>query len=102
MIDRTKYPYLFWGWRLALPYNLIAWIYGILLRNDLVLIGIDSIKNSLTYFFTPAMVPILIFEGNSFGDYFWLVIQMISILFISWILVSPIFGMFRLLIGLKN
>lgn len=102
MIDRTKFPYLYWGWRLALPYNILGCIYGILLRNDLILESFPKIGHALTFLFTPAMAPILIFDNNGIVSIFWLVVQQLSILFITWILISPIFGMFRLLIGLKN
>lgn len=102
MIDRNRFPYLYWGWRVALPYNIIAWIFGLLLRLHFIPKELGEFGHALVFFFTPGMAPIIVFENNGFSSFFWLIIQLAAILFVTWVIVSPIFGMFRLIIGLKN
>jgi len=102
-ISRDKYPYLYWGLRVALPYNLIGIAFGLMLRFDkFPTFWGEKLSNYMIFLFMPVSGPISVYQGNSFGEHLGLFGTYRVIFFFSWIVSAPLIGMLRNMLGFKD
>ena len=101
-LDEGKNPELYWGLRVALPYNMIGWAFGFLVRFGHFPKELGDWGTSILFVFIPVSSQIIDFQGDRYGDYIMTGANLIITLFISWIVFSPIVGLFRGIIGLAD
>ena len=101
-IDEKKNPEIYWGLRVALPYNAIGIAFGILVRMDQFPQDIGDVGTAILFIFVPVAAQIIDYTGNDYASMALLIVSLLSTFFISWVIFSPIVGLFRGILGLQD
>lgn len=81
---------------------MIGWAFGFLVRFGHFPKEIGDWGTGILFNFVPVSSQIIDFEGGRYGDYIMTGANLIIILFVSWIIFSPIVGLFRGIVGLSD
>lgn len=101
-LDSSKNPELYWGLRVAIPYNLIGIAFGFLVKMGQFPKGLGEIGTSLLFVFVPVSSQIIEFSSTRTADYILTGANLIVTFFLTWIIFSPIVGLFRGIVGLTD
>ena len=101
-IQEKKNPELYWGLRVALPYNLIGIAFGILVRMGHFPENIGDIGTAILFLFVPVSAQIIEYEGGNSAALLLAVSNLVITFFLSWVIFSPIVGLLRGILGLTD
>ena len=90
-IPKKDWPILHYAMKIAIPYNVISWIVGVLLKADFFPEW-GEVGNLLVFVFTPIASLIVTFDPVFGYEYFGLLIYLVFGLFLSWVLIAPFVG----------
>jgi len=101
-LDDEKNPELYWGLRVALPYNAIGIALGFLVRMGHFPENLGDFGTAAIFIFIPVSSQIIEYAGSSAGSMVLAISNLIITFFLSWIIFSPIVGLFRGILGLTD
>jgi len=101
-VEEKKNPELYWGLRVAIPYNLIGIAFGILVRMGQFPEDIGDIGTAILFLFVPVSAQIIEFEGATTMSLLLAISNLVITFFLSWVIFSPIVGLFRGILGFTD
>ncbi|KAB1063989.1 hypothetical protein [Salibacter halophilus] len=101
-LERDKYPGFYWGLRVAIPYNILGIMMGIIVRFDMFPKALDDAGSVITFIFIPIAIQIMDFAYNSYWSIVQISFQLIATFILSWAIFSPIVSLVRTILGYKD
>lgn len=94
-IDKNKYPGFYYGFFVALIYNIIGYVMGIALRYDVFPKGLEDYGNAIIFLFVPVASQVADFTIEKSSDFVWLILSLLATFLIIWVIFSPLVTLFR-------
>lgn len=94
IIRKEEWPILHYSMGIALPYVFIGLLFGFLYRWDLVH-GLGEAGNYIMFVLSPVAGQIVSYTGSTPWDAVSLSFNIVVTLFLSWLFIAPIVGLFR-------
>lgn len=98
IVRKDQWPILHYAMAVAIPYFLLALIFGFLYRWDM-LTGLGEPGNYLMYLFSPIAGQIVSYTGTTPWEAVSLAFNLMVSLFLTWLFMAPIVGLIR---AIKN
>ncbi len=98
-LDNKKNPELYWGLRIALPYNIIGITFGFLVRMGHFPENIGELGTAVLFIFVPVASQIIEYESSTTANLLLTVSNLLITFFLSWVIFSPIVGLLRGILG---
>ena len=98
-ISSKDWPILHYAMVIAIPYVILGLLFGIFYRVGIIP-DIGTSGDVIMFIFMPVSGQIVSYVGSTPWDAFMLAVNLIITLFLSWLFIAPIVGLFRAIINI--